>query len=261
MITIAISNQKGGVGKTTTASTLGSYLVRKKKRVLIIDSDPQGNLTQSMAINPDDVKTLDMVFDGKCDISEIIEKTPIGDLCPCSLALSDADRRYTQFKAYNMLSNALKKISQYYDYCIIDSPPSLGILSLNDLIASEYVVVPVNAASFSIQGIKALTEIINEIKDENPKIAISGLLVTRYNSRTKLSKDVLDVLEDIAKKIGTKVFDAKIRQAVAIEASQADEKDLFSAAPKSRVADDYEKFAKELLKDINKNEKTKGEEK
>ena len=259
MITISISNQKGGVGKTTTSSTLGAYLVKKKKRVLIIDSDPQGNLTQSMGINPDDVKTLDLVFDGKCDLSDIIVKKTIGDLCPCSLSLSDADRRYTQYKAYNMLSSALKKVSDQYDYCVIDSPPSLGILSLNDLIASDYVVVPVNAASFSIQGIKALTEIINEIKDENPNIKISGLLITRYNKRTKLSKDVLEVLDDIAKKIDTKVFEAKIRQGVAIEVSQADEKDLFSSAPKSSVAGDYEKFCKELIKDINKNEKEKGD--
>ena len=252
MKTIVICNQKGGVGKTTTTSALGAYLVNKGYRVLTIDSDPQGNLSSSIGINPDEVSTLDDLMTGKNTIQQVIIKTAIGDLISCSLSLSDADRRFTQFKAFEILKNILSEVNDSYDFTIIDAPPSLGIISLNDLIASDYVVVPVNAAAFSIQGIKALVSIIKEVKSDNKDLKIAGILVTRYNSRTTLGKDVIEVLKDIAEKIETKVFDSKIRQGVAIEAAQADQIDIFTAAPKSGVASDYESFCCELMNDILK---------
>lgn len=111
MKTIVICNQKGGVGKTTTTSALGAYLVNKGYRVLTIDSDPQGNLSSSIGINPDEVSTLDDLMTGKNTIQQVIIKTAIGDLVPCSLSLSDADRRFTQFKAFEILKNILSEIN------------------------------------------------------------------------------------------------------------------------------------------------------
>ena len=171
------------------------------------------------------------------------------DSVPSSLSLSDADRRFTQFAAFRMLRGILEPMQDDYDYCIIDAPPSLGILSLNALVASDRLVIPVNAAAFSIQGIKALVQVVDEVRAENPALAIQGILVTRFNPRTNLGKDVIEVLDEIAKQIGTRVFSTRIRQGVAIEAAQADNKDIFSAAPRSGVARDYEAFVEEFVKE------------
>lgn len=249
MRTITICNQKGGVGKTTTASALAAGLRRRGFRVVAIDSDPQGNLTASTGLNPDEEDlTLDSLYSSTASFESVVRRdTSIGDLIPCSLSLSDADRRFTQYKAYRMLKNILEPIEGQYDYCIIDAPPSLGILSVNDLIATDSVIVPVNAAAFSIQGISALVKIVAEAREDNPGIKIEGILLTRFNSRTNLSKDVLEALNVISEQIGTRVFKTTIRQGVAIEAAQADHLDIFTAAPKSGVAKDYSNFIEEFL--------------
>lgn len=251
MKTIIIANQKGGVGKTTTASALASGLVLRGARVLAVDLDPQGNLTSSAGINPEEVSTLDDVLSGRKQLSEVIIKNlSIGDLVPSTLDLSDGDRRFTQYGAHRLLKKHLQSVESQYDYAILDAPPSLGILSLNALVAADEIVIPVNTAAFSLQGIQSLWKIIEEVRIDNPSLRIAGILVTRYTPRTLVSKDVMEVLVAIAETLGSKVFSAKIRQAVAIEASQAEQKDIFSFSPKSAVAHDYSLFIDELLKDM-----------
>lgn len=248
MKTIVIANQKGGVGKTTTASALAAGLVRTNARVLMVDCDPQGNLTAQAGFDPDVIPDLSELLTTNKSIHEIIVRTESqGDLIGNSLAFSDADRRLTQYRAQFLLRQKLTVVSDNYDYCILDAPPSLGILSLNAFCAGDYIVVPVNAAAFSLQGLDALTRILSEVQADNPTLKIAGLLVTRYNPRTTLGKDVTETLEVIAERIGTIVFNAKIRQGVAIEAAQADQLDIFSAAPRSGVAEDYRHFITELL--------------
>ena len=248
MKTIIIANQKGGVGKTTTAAALAAGLTRKKYSVLVIDSDPQGNLTASAGINPDSVPTLDDVLSRKRNIEDVIIGTEgYGDLIPCSLSLADADRRFTMFGAHKLLQRRLEIVEPRYDFCIIDAPPSLGIISLNGFFASDWIIVPVNAAAFSLQGINSLVQIVNEVREDNPRLRILGVLITRFNARTNMGRDAVEALEVMTQQIGTVLLDSRIRQGVAIEASQAEQRDLFTAYPKSGVADDYGKFVDEIL--------------
>lgn len=249
MITIAVMNQKGGVGKTTTSGELAAGLVRKGKKVLLVDADPQGNLTYETGVNPDDpdIKTLKDLFDRKCTVQEAIYHTRRhGALVPNNIMMASADRTYVGIGTMKILRTAIKK-ARGWDYCIIDAPPTLGILSWNVLIAADYLIIPVNAAAFSIQGLAALSETIDEVKhSENHGLKILGILLTRYNVRTKLGKEARETLEQIAGHMKTEVFKTTIRQSVQVEVSQAQQTSLFDLAPKAAVTQDYAHFVDEV---------------
>ena len=244
MTTIVMANQKGGVGKTTTAIALASALLNKGYRVLVIDSDPQGNLTAALGINPDTVPGLmDMLCDDAV-ISDVLIKTFAGDCVPCSILFADADRRLTQPYAFSLLDSKLEEVKEDYDFCLIDAPPSLGILSLNDFNAADYVIVPVNASAFSLQGLSSLFEIIEMVNSRGKhRIDILGILLTRFNPRTRLSQEVLETLDKIAASKGTSVFNTRIRQSVKVEVSQAKRISPYSDDVKSNASLDYLAFA------------------
>ena len=206
MITISIANQKGGVGKTTTAIALSTAFTRRGKKVLVVDTDPQGNLTAALGVCPDDVPGL---------LELMTSDMSIGDvriLIPCSILFADADRRLTQPYAFGILASKLEPYQDEYDICIIDAPPSLGILSFNGFNASDYVIVPVNASAFSLQGLSSLFEIISVVNTKGKhEIDILGILLTRFNPRTRLGNEVLESLNGIAFEIKTSVFGVKIR--------------------------------------------------
>ncbi len=248
MTTIVMANQKGGVGKTTTAIALASALVNKGYRVLVIDSDPQGNLTAALGINPDTVPGLmDMLCDDAV-IRDVLIKTFAGDCVPCSILFADADRRLTQPYAFSLLDSKLEEVKEDYDFCLIDAPPSLGILSLNDFNAADYVIVPVNASAFSLQGLSSLFEIIEMVNSRGKhRIDILGILLTRFNPRTRLSLEVLETLDRIAASKGTSVFKTKIRQSVKVEESQAKRISPYSDEVKSNASLDYLGFVDEIL--------------
>lgn len=249
MITIAIMNQKGGVGKTTTAAELAANLVKKGKRVLLIDADPQGNLTFAAGVNPDDSdhKTLKDVFDKKCSIKEAVYYTHShGALIPNNILMASADRTYVGIGAMKILRTALKK-TRDWEFCIIDAPPTLGMLTWNVLIASDYLIIPVNAAAFSIKGLAALHDTIRDVKaSENRSLKVLGILLTRYNSRTKLGKSAREDLQKIAQTMKTTVFTSTIRQSVQIEVAQLQQTCLSVSAPTSKVCADYAAFADEV---------------
>ena len=203
MTTIVIANQKGGVGKTTTAIALSAALVDKGKKVLVVDSDPQRNLTDALGINPDNVSGLMEVLCENKDINDAKVATFAGDADPCSILFADADRRLTQPYAFSIQDSELDDIRSDYDFCIIDAPPSLGILSLSVFNAADYVIVPVNASAFSIQGLSSLFEIIEMVNSkERHRIDILGILLTRFNPCTRLSQEVLETLYKIAASTG-----------------------------------------------------------
>ena len=251
MKTITFSNQKGGVGKSTSSAVLASGLNKRGYRVLAIDLDPQCNLSLGAGadiLNMD--QTLYDVFKGTADLSDLIQKTDLGyDLITGGLSLAGADMDFTQTGREYMLREALDTVREDFDFCIIDTPPTLGILTVNALTASDGVVIPLTADLYSIQGLSQLNLLIERVrKYSNRDLKIEGLLITRHEERTNVSKALQDQINLTAEKLGTKVFSKPIRNSVAVRESQVFRADLFTEAPKANATQDYTAFIDELLK-------------
>ena len=250
---ISVSNIKGGVGKTTTASILASGLNMKGYSVLMIDSDPQTNLTMCF-INeqPDDAPSLYHVYAKKKGIDEIkISIKPNLDLVSGDFELCNADMEFIKTGRLKMLSRALKKMNMEYDFIVIDTPPNLGILSLNAFIVSDYIVVPMAADSFSLKGVRLLKQTLDEVEEEREKpVSVAGLLLTKYSDRTNVSKLLEKSVNSAAGLLNTKVFDSRIRQATVLQESQIAKKNLLEYAPKAPISEDYQAFIDELLERI-----------
>lgn len=247
MRTIAVANRKGGVGKTTTAAALVSGLTLKGYRVLAVDLDAQRNLTSTMQARSDS-KTALGVLTGDITAREAIRHTDSGDIIPASKALSGADATLTETGKEYRLKESLELVSGEYDYCIIDCPPALGILTVNALTAADGVVIPAQADIYSLEGIEDLQETIQPVKRYcNAGLTIEGILLTRYSSRSVLSRDVTTIAEQLAEKLGTTVFKTTIREAVAVKEAQISQESLFSYAPKAKVTEDYRAFVDEIL--------------
>lgn len=254
MITISISNIKGGVAKTTTAATIAAGLHRRGKKVLMIDSDPQTNLTMCFTKEPDEGEpSLYNIYSEKSSISEIKIEIKQGlDLIAGDFCLCSADMEFLgKIGSLKMLLKAIRSCEENYDYIIIDTPPNLGFLSLNAFMASDYIITPMAADSFSLKAIRLLKKTINEIIDEAGKtIPVAGILLTRYSDRTNVAKILEQNVKAAANLLDTTVFDSRIRQAIVIQESQLAKMDLFEYAPKAPVTQDYEKFIDELIKRI-----------
>jgi chromosome partitioning protein len=244
---IAIINQKGGVGKSTTSNALGAGLFFKGFKVLYVDMDAQGNLSYSLASTGKPLTSLELLT-GTATAQEAILHTEQGDLIPASPSLASADALITETGKEYRLKEALDTVRDRYDYIIIDCPPALGILTVNALTACNSVIIPVLADVYSLQGIGLLYQTIQTVKKYcNKELFIKGILATRYKERAVLTKDMTELLNDTAKQLNTKLYKARIRDAVAIPESQACQKDIFSYAPKSKVAEDYRAFVNEVI--------------
>ena len=251
MKTITLSNQKGGVAKTTTSGALASGLSLRGYKVIAIDLDPQCNLSLGSGANILDMKvTLYDVFKGSAQIRDLITETNLGyDLITGGLTLAGADMDFTQTGREYMLREALEGIREDYDFCVIDTPPTLGILTVNALTASDSVVIPVTADLFALQGLTQLNLLLKRVKKySNKDLKISGLLITRHDDRTNVSKALRDQIQQTAERLGTKVFSKPIRNSVAVRESQVLQSDLFTEAPKANATQDYTCFIDELLK-------------
>lgn len=250
MKTISIINQKGGVGKSTISATIIAGLTQRGFKVLGIDLDAQGNLSQSFKLNREG-GTVFGILTKEIELEDAIKSTELGDFIPASNALIGADAIITETGKEYRLKEALETVQARYDYCIIDTPPSLGILTVNALTASDFAVIPSQADSYSLQGIGQLSNTIQTVRKYcNPELSIAGIVLTRYSGRAVLSKNFADLAKDVATKLGTVVFDAKIRDAVAVREAQALQRDIFSYAPKAKVTADFTAFIEELLPKI-----------
>ncbi len=243
---ISITNQKGGVGKSTTAEALTAGLKLKGHSVLAIDLDPQGNLTHTSRASAKGATALG-VLTGDVKVENAIQNTEMGDIIPAHSGLAGADAFITDTGKEYRLKEALENIKDNYDYIIIDTPPALGILTVNALTAADSIIIPAQCDIYSLAGIDQLFNTIKPVRKYcNPDLQIEGILLTRYSARTTLSKEVAELAEQLAEKIGTKVFKSSIREAVAIKEAQILQKSIFDHAPSSKVAGDYKQFIDEI---------------
>lgn len=255
MITVSISNIKGGVGKSSVASTMAVGLNAKGKKVLMIDADPQSNLT--MCFLPelsDEAPSLYSVYKGK-GIDEVKVSVKEGlDLLCGDFSLCNSDIEFLNAGRLTMLKKAFKNMKEEYDFVVIDNPPNLGILTLNSFIVSDYVIVPSLADTFSLKGERLLKQALDDVSEEiERKIPVAGILLSRYNSRTNVSKLLEYSLQKAAEMLDTRVFETRIRQGVAIQECQIAKEDLFTYAPKAPITDDYRRFVDEFLERVGVN--------
>lgn len=243
-----VVNQKGGVGKSTTALTLGAGLALKGHAVLMVDLDAQGNLTHSAGASETDGSTALEVLTGEVTAREAIQHTPCGDVIPSSRSLAGMDAVLTETGKEYRLREALEPLCGEYNFIIIDTPPALGILTINALAACTSVIIPAQADVYSLQGIERLAETIQLVRRYcNPALNIEGILLTRYSPRSVLGREIAEMAGQLAEKLGTKLFKVTIREAIAIKESQISQQSIFAYAPKSNVTADCSAFIEELL--------------
>jgi len=246
--TISIALQKGGVGKSTTAQALASTLGFKHKKVLLIDMDSQGNVTYSSGV--DDLKhTIFDVLGEDCGADEAVIPCKYYDLLAADTYLTNIEMSGNVEPT--LLKNALAPIKGNYDFIIIDTPPALGNLSFNSLIASDYVVIPTEPRPFSLQGLGNLHDTIRSVRNAlNPSLKVLGILLIKYNNRTVLNRDIKAMIEGYAKQMDTTVFKTSIREGIVVAEAQTVRKPLIDYAKNSKPNIDYKAFTTELLQMI-----------
>lgn len=248
---IAIVNQKGGVGKSTTAAALISGLSAKGYKVLGIDLDAQSaNLSFIFKAKQDKPTTLELMTKA-AKIEDAIQDTPQGKLVAANKGLVGIDALLTQTGKEYRLRESIEPVRDKYDYIIIDTPPMLNVLSVNALTAADRVIIPLQADILSLQGVKDVVDTFTPIKQYcNPQLKLEGLLFTRFKPRTIFSRDILTVADKLAKELGTKVYQAKIRDATAQMEVIAAGQSIFDYAANSNIANDYTAFINEFVKGV-----------
>lgn len=247
--TLAVINQKGGVGKSTTALALAGGLAGRGFRVLCMDLDAQGNLSFTFSADTEVPTAMD-VLSGEAIASAIqqVPGLPGLSLVASSPFLANADVTITQTGKEYRMREALSGVSDAYDFIVIDTPPALGILTINALTAATDAIIPAQADIYSLQGIGQLYSTLEAVrKYTNPQLRIMGILLTRFNARAILSRDITEMTEATAKQLNTEVFSVRIRESIAVREAQASRRDLFSYAPKSNAAVDYQLFVDDVI--------------
>lgn len=253
MKVITIANQKGGIGKTTTATTMAGILTERGYKVLLIDADPQRNTTAVYNAKTEGEATLYDVLAGnpRLDINEAIQHTENGDIIASDKLMRDADIIFLQDSANGIfrLKDSLEDLKEDYDYVIIDTNPTIDRIMYNALVCADEVIIPTSAALFGVMGLSDLVETMAAIKKRiNPGLHIAGILVVAYKGNTNFAKSVKEQLDAVAEQIGTKIFETPIRASIKVEESQARMLPLNKYAPYCTSNLDYNDFVDEFLK-------------
>lgn len=247
---IAIANQKGGVGKTTTAINLSDSLTRKGRKVLLIDTDPQCNSTDTCKAVINGMATLaDLLFTDNTDVRECIQHTDICDIIASDKALVQAEQRLpNDLNRFILLKDRLKDIEKDYDYVIIDTSPKIDVLLYSVLIYADKVIIPVTCDSYSFQGVADLFKTIIDAKRFNNSLEIFGIVFTKYNDRRILSKEYGGEVEDYFAENRIPVFTTKISESESVKKSQVSKESILEYDKNSKAAMDYDSFAEEVMK-------------
>lgn len=249
---IAIFNQKGGVGKTTTNINLAACLAMNKKKILIIDIDPQGNTTSGIGIDKNKLKydTYDVLINDDLDIDQVIMDTSIDFLkiIPASVALAGAEIELVAVSGREKrLKRVIDKIKDQFDYIFIDCPPSLGLLTINSLTAVDSVLIPIQCEFYALEGVSQLMSTIDLVKKNlNPKLEIQGVILSMFDGRTNLS---MQVVEEVKKYFGPYVYATVIPRNVRLAEAPSYGMPITEYDPKSKGAEAYMDFAQEFLED------------
>ncbi|MCP4006849.1 MAG: ParA family protein [bacterium] len=247
---LAITNQKGGVGKTTTAINLSAALATKGFRTLLVDVDPQANSSMSFVnVHELEGSMYDVLANADVVLSDILleaVKVPQLFIAPSSISLAKVEAKLLgDLDGHFKLKDEIDRVRDQYDYIVIDTPPTLGLITVNALVAATHVLIPIQSSYFALEGTDDLLETIDKIKNRaNPDLQILGVLITLFDKRTILSRDIK---AEIGQVFGEKLFKTRISKSVRLEESPAYKESIFSFAPRSSGAYEYYKLSEEVL--------------
>lgn len=254
---LCVSNQKGGVGKTTTSNALTVGLAAKGLRVLAVDFDPQGNLSFGLGAQCpiEDPRTIYQVIKKEIAFGDAVQHRKDFDVLAANLLLSALNIEFTGAGREYLLRQILAPISGIYDVILIDTPPDLGLLTINAFTASDYIIIPVLCDLYSLQGLIQLNNTLRQVRmRSNPDIQVAGVLLNRYNDRETVSRVVRETASNIAQSLGMPLFETTIHTGVALTRAQVQQENMLITGKRSRAVNDYcqlveELFRREVVKD------------
>jgi chromosome partitioning protein len=246
---VAIANQKGGVGKTTTAINLAAALALRGKRTLLLDLDPQSNSTMSFLDMPQVTKSVyDAIVDPAVAMKDVIMPTPVTNLfiAPSRIALAKLEAKLVgEMDAHFRLKDKLEPIRKEFPHIVIDCPPTLGLLTVNALVAATHLLIPIQSSYFALEGTDDLLETIEKVRARpNPALRILGVVITMHDKRTALARDIRTQIQKV---FGRKVFKTVITKSVRLEESPAYKESIFTFAPDSTGATEYYSLCEEVI--------------